>query len=62
MLDARRHINTSNDIEIFPVVKSYEVFALDCKQFASKDTLITERCFERFELRKVLINLYCPIL
>lgn len=57
MLDCGGDVDPSDDAELFPVVESDEVFALDCEQTAAEYAFVSKRSFERLELGKVLVYL-----
>jgi hypothetical protein len=57
LFDCGCNIDSSHDLEIFPVIKCDEVFALHSEEAAAVDALVAKRSFEGFKLREVLVYL-----
>jgi len=50
------YVNSADDAECIPIVEGNEVRAGDSKEFAAKDFLVCEVCFEWFLLDEVLVE------
>ena len=54
-------IDSPDNVEIIPIVKSDEVFALDCEESATKDAFVGKCCFKCFVFTEVPIDLHSSV-